>query len=205
MKDGDWLETGEWKQEERGRRSDVERMVEQAQEGTSFYHACCDEPTSAQFPHAYGKLLEGRARSRIQPSRDVQVVVKIGPTGCGKTRSTYDAFWPDLFVQDMSSGSALWWDGYEGQTCLLLDDFDGSGIHFRWLLRLLDRYPVRLAVKGGFTYGVWDKVVITTNKAMMSWYPKETDISPLARRIDHIERYDSSGNYVTEVFQSAAL
>ena len=190
-KDGEWLEVGEWHEEERGRRRDVETMVEQASQGTSFFDACADEPTTALFPYAYTKLLEGRARGETPPWRDVITVVKIGPTGCGKTRDAYSC-WPDLFLQDCSAGSVIWWDGYEGQRRLVLDDFDGC-IPFRFLLRLLDGYPIRLPVKGGFTYGVWTEVVVTTNVPVTRWYPKEADITPLWRRIHHIEQYNSCG------------
>jgi len=194
MKDGDWLETGEWKEEERGRRSDIERMVEQASQGMTFYDACVDEPTSAQFPHAYSKLLEGRALQATEAWRDVEVEVQVGGTGVGKTRSVYDRFWPNLFVQDCSAGGEVWWDGYSGQKTLLLDDFDGHGISFRYLLRLTDGYPVRIKVKGAHTYGAWTMVCVTSNLPVMSWYPRERDMSPLFRRITELRRFDNRGD-----------
>ena len=205
MKDGAWIEFGEWREEERGRRRDVEMMVEQASQGTPFYDAACDEPTTALFPFAYAKLLEGRALSATPAWRDVRVVVKIGPTGTGKTRSAFDDFWPDLFVQDFGAGNGIWWDGYSGQTLLLLDDFAGPGVSFVYLLRLLDGYPVRLPVKGAFTYGTWTEVVITTNKSIISWFPKEGDISPLLRRIHHVERYAMNGSFRVEYLDHALL
>ena len=205
MKDGEWIEFGEWREEERGRRRDIETMVEQASQGTPFYDACGLEPTTAQFPFAYGKLLEGRALSVTPAWRDVKVVVKIGPTGTGKTRSAFDDFWPDLFVQDFGSGNGIWWDGYSGQTLLLLDDFAGPGVSFVYLLRLLDGYPVRLPVKGAFTYGTWTEVVITTNKPIITWFPKEADISPLLRRIHHVERYVGNGVFHIELIDHAVL
>lgn len=194
MKDGDWLETGEWKEEERGRRRDIERMVEQASQGVPFYEACVDEPTSALFPHAYCKLLEGRALQLTQAWREVTVEVQVGGTGVGKTRSVYDRFWPDLFAQDCSAGGEPWWDGYNGQKTLLLDDFDGRSIPFRYLLRLTDGYPIRVRVKGAFTYGAWERVCITSNLPVMSWYPRERDMSPLFRRITELRRFDSRGD-----------
>ena len=197
-KDGDWIEFGIWKEEERGRRRDVEVMVEQASQGTPFYDAAQDEPTTAQFPFAYTKLLEGHALAVTPAWRDVTVIVKIGPTGCGKTRSAYDT-WPDLFAQDCSAGSEIWWDGYNGQTRLILDDFAGS-ISYRYLLRLLDGYPIRLKVKGAFTYGVWAEVIVTTNVEISAWYPRERDISPLLRRIAAVHRYTGTNEFVSEHF-----
>ena len=202
-KDGDWLEGGLWHEEERGRRRDIETMVEQASQGVTFFDACIEEPTSALFPYAYSKLLEGAALAAVPPWRDVTVVVKIGPTGTGKTRSAYDC-WPDLFVQDCSAGGEMWWDDYSGQKRLVLDDFDGK-IKYRYLLRLLDGYPVRLKVKGAFTYGVWSEVVITTNVPILSWFPKEDDIAPLCRRITSVERYTAPGVFTVHHFPPAFL
>lgn len=199
MKDGDWFETGEWVVEERGRRRDVETMVEQASQGMPFYDAAIDEPSTALFPHAYTKLLEGRALSLIKPFREVEVVVKIGPTGCGKTRAAYADHWPDMFVQDCSSGGEIWWDGYNGQSCLLLDDYDGC-LPYRYLLRILDVYPIRVKVKGAHTYGSWSKVLITTNVPVSAWYPKRADVSHLQRRIARVERYIGVNDFVVEHF-----
>lgn len=190
-KDGLWYETGEWHKEERGRRRDIEMMVEAATSGETFYDACCAEATVAQFPHAFTKLGEGYALSQTPAWRDVTVVVKIGPTGCGKTRSVY-TLWPDLFTQDCSVGGEIWWDGYSGQTNLLMDDFAG-GIGFRWMLRLLDGYPIRLRIKGAHTYGRWTTVYVTSNMSIDDWYTREPDISPLLRRISRIEHYRSDG------------
>ena len=194
MKDGDWLEVGEWKEEERGRRRDIEIMVEQASEGVTFYQASLAHPTTAQFAHSYAKLLEGRALEQTPGWRNVEVIVKIGPTGCGKTRAVFDRHWPDLFVHDCSIGREMWWDGYNGHTAMLLDDFDGKSIPFRYLLRLLDGYPIRLAVKGAHTYGVWTTVYITSNVPVLDWYRREDDISPLMRRISRVERFDGRGD-----------
>ena len=199
MKDEDWYETGVWVEEERGRRRDVEIMVEQASQGTTFYDAALDEPSTAQFPHAYTKLLEGRALSLIQPYRSVEVVVKIGPTGCGKTRAAYADHWPDMFAQDCSVGGEIWWDGYNGQDCLLLDDFEGV-LPYRYLLRILDVYPIRIKVKGAHTYGSWSKVLITTNVPVEAWYPRRADVSHLLRRIARVERYVGVNDFVVEHF-----
>ena len=204
-KDGEWIECGVWVEEERGRRTDIEVMVDQATHGISFYDAACEVPSSAQFPYAYTKLLEGRARSLTAPYRPVKVIVKVGPTGCGKTKSSYD-IWPDLFVQECSSGNEMWWDGYEGQTRLVLDEFTGaSTMGWRYLLLLTDVYPMRLQVKGGFTYAKWSEVIITTNTAICDWYPKIPSLAPLLRRIDHVERYYAHDLFICEYPNAVAL
>lgn len=61
-----------------------------------------------------------------------------------------------------SRNSALWWDGYIGQKTVVLDDFRPWWCPFSFLLRILDRYPIRVQVKGGFVNFVPEKIIITT-------------------------------------------
>ena len=80
-----------------------------------------------------------------------------------------------------------WWDGYEGQDVVVIDEFYGW---FEWdyLLRLTDRYPLILegkAISGGFQFT--SKIIIfTSNKHWNNWYPNIQDRSPLERRFECI-------------------
>lgn len=76
----------------------------------------------------------------------------------------------------------MWFDGYQGQHTLILDDFSGDYCAFRYLLRLLDKYKLKVEIKGGFAWAVWTTVVITSNIHPVGWY-HDTDTSPLQRRL----------------------
>lgn len=54
-----------------------------------------------------------------------------------------------------------WFDGYQGQTYAIIDDFRRQGIKFSWVLRLLDRYPLLVQVKGGYTRWIPKFIIIT--------------------------------------------
>lgn len=110
--------------------------------------------------------------------RDLKVVVLFGPPGSGKTKWVYDNF-PDAF----SKPDGDWWDGYSGQSVVLLDDFYG-GIPYHTMLKVADRYPLSLPVKGGFVPALYDTLVITSNKAPWIWYEK--GLGALARRITEV-------------------
>ena len=56
-----------------------------------------------------------------------------------------------------------WFDNYEQEDCLLIDDFDDTAVPIELMLQLLDGYRQRLPIKGGHTYAAWEKVIITTN------------------------------------------
>ena len=69
-----------------------------------------------------------------------------GPTGIGKTYGIFERF-PDAY-RPIVSGDKVWFDGYDGQETLLLDELRGN-IKMSMLLQLLDPYPLKVEVKGG--------------------------------------------------------
>ena len=48
--------------------------------------------------------------------------------------------------------SAKWWDGYEGEKEVLIDEFWKDFYKYHELLRLLDRYPCKVEKKGGWAH-----------------------------------------------------
>lgn len=135
------------------------------------------------YPHVLPAIrtLERYKALLLKPlHRDVTVYVRWGGAGTGKTRWAYDNY-PDLY----SKPRGEWWDGYTGQKTILLDDYYGY-LPYCELLRVLDRYPYQVPVKGGFIQGQWDTVIITSNKHPSEWYSKGlTDA--LSRRFTEIK------------------
>lgn len=85
-------------------------------------------------------------------------------------------------VYKLDPSNNLWWDGYCGQKCIVLDDFYGW-IRHGTMLNIMDGYPLRLEIKGGHTYAAFEYVFITSNKAHTEWYQKITDLRAFERRI----------------------
>ena len=84
-----------------------------------------------------------------------------------------------------------WWDGYEQQETVVLDDFQG-GLLFGFLLHLLDRYPLLVQVKGGTRVFNSKTIIITSNFAPDQWYtdPRLAQNFPaLERRLDTIYEF----------------
>lgn len=108
--------------------------------------------------------------------REVKVEWLWGTAGCGKTRR----------VMEMESVYKLdypykWFDGYDSEEILLIDDYQSGAIERGQLLNLLDGYRQRLETKGGHTWALWNRVYITSNKNPMEL--KEWDAA-LIRRCD---------------------
>lgn len=138
------------------------------------------------------RALERYKQLSLRPlNRDVKVIALIGDAGTGKSRWAYDNY-PDLY----SKPDGQWYDGYTGQKTLLLDDYYGE-IPYSQFLKLLDRYPLQLPIKGGFVYAQYDTVIITSNKHPETWYVQGfTDA--LKRRIKIIEMKHNYGKDIQE-------
>lgn len=90
-----------------------------------------------------------------------------GITGSGKSRDAWAAAGPLAYSKDPRSE---FWDGYRGQENVVIDEFRG-GFHISQLLRVLDRYPVILQVKGSSVPSSIRRVWITSNLHPRDWYP----------------------------------
>jgi len=106
-----------------------------------------------------------------------EVTVIQGPTGTGKSKWCMDNY-PDAYWK----GRDPWWDGYEEHEVVVLDEFYGW-MPYDLLLRLCDRYPLQVEVKGGKVNFSAKKIFITTNKHPRSWY-KDAYFPALARRVE---------------------
>ena len=100
--------------------------------------------------------------------RSVSAWVLYGPTGVGKSRAAFALGGDDAFSVTVP-GKDIWFDGYEGERTLIIDEFAGQ-IRLQYLLRLLDGYPLQLPVKGGHAWALYTEVIITSNYSPISWY-----------------------------------
>jgi len=107
-----------------------------------------------------------------------EVIWRWGPTGAGKTYYAYERFGADeVYMKD----GTQWWDGYQQEKCILIDDFDGKW-PFRDLLRLLDKYKYQGQIKGGYIPVNSPHIVITSEFHPMTWY-QGTQLAQVMRRL----------------------
>lgn len=125
---------------------------------------------------------------------DPTVFVLWGSTGTGKTKAATDAFPDAYWLMKPVDRSTVWMDGYTGQSTVIIDEFYGW-LPFDLLLRMLDRYPLQMQIKGGVVQLLATTFVITSNKSPDTWYPRVLDVSPLLRRLNVIWEFDQNGIY----------
>lgn len=96
------------------------------------------------------------------PAVPPYVIWVVGPPGAGKSRWVYDTFGSSNVYN--APATLNWFDGYQQQRVLLLDDFrdDWPGSSWSYFLRLLDRYPMKIPRKGGFRELNSPYIVITS-------------------------------------------
>lgn len=116
--------------------------------------------------------------------RGVSCQVFVGVTGSGKTFKAYQEAKDLPGGLYFKCGRTKWWDGYKGESNVIIDEFVG-GIDITYLLRWLDWYPSRVECKGGSKNLRALKFWITSNKALELWYPdaSEEQIKALRRRV----------------------
>ena len=124
------------------------------------------------YPEFYCRYHKGLEKLNINKGdkwRDINVTVLWGPTGSGKTRQVMEM--DDVYKIDPPY---KWWDGYEGESILLIDDYKTGALDRGYLLNLLDGYRLRLETKGSHTWALWNKVYITTNYNPDKWMDDAT-------------------------------
>ena len=113
-----------------------------------------------------------------------------GPTGCGKTRTAYEEAIARGTVWLSPASKMEWFDGYDGHDTAIFDDFRASGNRFSYILRIIDRYPMDVPVKGGFVYWNPKYIVFTCPRTPSEEFVnRETgehyeDLNQMLRRID---------------------
>jgi len=105
-----------------------------------------------------------------------------GKTGTGKSRTAWEQATMEAYSKDPRS---KFWCGYQSQKNVVIDEFRG-GIDIAHLLRWLDRYPVRVEIKGSSRPLVAESIWITSNLNPTEWYPDSDPetVAALRRRLN---------------------
>jgi len=192
MKDGSEIIIDTRPAEGQGKRNDLKEAIVKLKEdgvkGMITEHA-------ATFVKYHRGLLALKHEWDACTVREAPIVCWLyGATGTGKTRWVFDNE-VNLWV---SSKDLDWFDGYRAHEAVVFDDFRGDMVKFRFLLRLLDRYPLQVPVKGGFVWWVPKRIYITSCKHPQAVYSedmfdRDEKVDQLLRRIKVIKAFPWSG------------
>lgn len=177
---GPW-EIGTFRGSRQGKRTDIEELRLLVVSNTPLADIIRDGPAAAV------KLVRQlqAARSVLAPCRttvalDLDVRCYFGDAGTGKTRKAWEdsaSANPDQPIPYVKAADNKWWDGYEGQRAVIVDDYGGRGSVFPicYHLTLTDIYPLHtLEVKGGHVSANFSLIIFTSNLPPSEWYPDAT-------------------------------
>ena len=193
--DSEFWESTDFPNQAQGKRTDLDAVAALIKTGAN------SRTVSDSFPAAYIKYTRGiNALISLQASwreDPPEVILLYGPPGTGKTRQVYSSSAVDSLYTMPLQFKAHWFDGYDGQPDVLWDDFDGrlSSVPLAFILRLIDRYSIRVPVKGGFTLFAPKRIFITSNYHPRDWYDfleRRAQWSALARRFTQVYDFTTS-------------
>lgn len=132
-----------------------------------------------------------KIRSAVAPIRDhmTQGYLLSGQTGTGKSKIAHiiGQFLGDTHWQ---APECQWWDGYDGQALTIIDEFRGDPKP-AYMLRLIDRYPLQVPLKGSMANYSSKMIIMTSNLTLDQMYPllDETTKKALRRRVKELIVY----------------
>jgi hypothetical protein len=109
----------------------------------------------------------------------------VGVTGSGKSWRAWQEAGKDAYSK---ISTTKFWDGYKGQTNVVIDEFYGQ-IGLSHILTWLDNYPVVIETKGGAMPLQAECYWITSNIPVDKWYPlaSSDQLQALKRRLEIVE------------------
>lgn len=197
LKTNQFEEYGKFNEITQGQRTDIEEFRDAILSGATTYDLIMDFPREvANYPKFLQLVKSEMIKHKTKEFRKIHTTVLYGGAGLGKTQSAW-AKNPSIYKLNPKEDETLWFDYYDGEDVLLIDDFDGQGISYKYMLQLLDGYQMRLPIKGGFTFAKWKKVIITSQNHPKYWFPLNTHLNDemnnaLFRRIHKIKCFVNS-------------
>ncbi len=142
------------------------------------------------------------ANKRIPMMRPVKIYYMWGDSGAGKTTWATTRFKPeDTYV--VSDRRDTWFDQYQGEACVVLDEFEGK-TDWGLIKRILDGSKMLLPTKGSHVYGEYHTVIVTSNLDPRVFYDQARNFwttqppyGPLQRRLLTGGVYKATGAWGT--------
>ncbi len=181
-KDGNFEEYG--KEPVQGKRTDIDVMKDMVCAGADMKKIVM-EAKSFQAVRFAEILKNYISEDRTEAP---WVLWRWGKAGVGKSswvhgwkdKKCYLPWGDDIYIKD----GTQWWNGYNGQSCICIDDFDGKW-PFRDFLKLLDRYPYQGQYKGGYVK-ISSPYIVITCEFPPEYFWSDNELKQVSRRLKEV-------------------
>lgn len=152
--------------------------------------------------HSLRSIYKDHAKPNLRPKDKMFCRVYYGDSGTGKSWRAYTEATANNESVYFKNPSTKWWDGYNGEANVIIDEFTGK-ISIENLLRWLDFYPCLVEVKGSQVPICAIRFWITSNLPPSLWYPEATEeqMRALRRRLAVVMHFSAEfGSLVVNNF-----
>lgn len=171
---------------EQGKRTDLIAVRDQIAQGASELELWENHFSTMVHNHRAIKTY----RNLVSKKRDwpCGVLVLVGPGGTGKTQVANilmkSGYFGRCYTVPESKGSGLYFDGYDGEETIFIDEMDGGRMKPTTFNSICDRYPFSLPVHGaGNIQCLASTVIVCTNYLPEEWWRRGFNRMALDRRI----------------------
>jgi len=117
-----------------------------------------------------------------------EIIIYVGPTGTGKTTmAMLDAGRRGVHCYDKNTNK--WWDGYDNEKYVVLDEFKGDDFGpIETFNKLTNKGVYTAEVKGGFVAVDCDTIAITSNSHPGDWWKEAKESAAGKKKFDAVIR-----------------
>ena len=168
-----------------GARTDIAKAYEAARGGVSMREFTATDCPSWQALKVFEKI-SGVHAERTLPEGGLNVIWVHGASGTGKTRMAREL--SKIFVEFTGK---RFFSGYAGEETMILDDIKPTD----WLgctgkfLKMMDRYPFQMEIKGGSIMAMYHTLMITCIRSPEEFWAEiaaDEPVYQLTRRIKEV-------------------
>lgn len=167
-----------------GRRNELIKVCDKIKNNINMDTIAEEDPTTyVKFHRGLEKLAFRIGKKEAKKwKNEMKVEIYWGATGTGKTKAAKEAAinGDDYYILDEPESGGIWFDGYDHEGTLIIDEFTGR-IKRGKLKRMLDKNMFKCPIKGGYVWAQWNKVIFTSNIDPDKWYQKGLPKSFLRR------------------------
>lgn len=183
-KDGDFWEMGALSNARQGTRTDLQSCLDEVKANPALRRQDVAENHTgvyARYPRFVDSLFGFYRQVDTLDWQQPPNKYIFGEPGVGKSRHARSLYSSDeIYIK----GHNKWWDGYDGERCVLIDDLhpDQAKYLVTYLKLWGDRYPFRAEVKGSSMVIRPEVVIITSNYSVEEMFPNVPDQRAIRRR-----------------------